>query len=226
MKSMHQPRARRIERTLAMRREHPDGNYFGFENRYVARDGHDVWLSWNVVREGDLIYCSARDITREKQQREELEQAKERISRTQKMETIGQITGGVAHDFNNLLTIIIGNLEAAQHQLETWTDGSQIKLGRRLESAMRGAQRAATLTKRLLAFSRQQPLSPMILDVNRALGGGADLNEVLFGSERAALAVVRPALLDIQRGSASTVMHHLRERQPTSITSPRGLGIG
>jgi|HubBroStandDraft_1064217.scaffolds.fasta_scaffold154576_1 hypothetical protein len=58
------------------------------------------------------------------------------------------------------------------------------------------------------------------------LGETADLNEFLFGSERAALAVVRPALLDIQRGSASTVMHHLRERQPTSITSPRGLGIG
>ena len=55
-----------------------------------------------------------------------------------------------------------------------WTDGAQVKLGRRLESAMQGAQRAATLTKRLLAFSRQQPLNPTALDVNRLLHGLSD----------------------------------------------------
>jgi two-component system, NtrC family, sensor kinase len=97
--------------------------------------------------------------------------AEEGLRQSQKLEAIGQLTGGVAHDFNNLLTIIIGNLESAQRQLESWTEGAQVKLSRRLENAMHGAQRAATLTKRLLAFARQQPLNPTIIDVNRQING-------------------------------------------------------
>ena len=97
--------------------------------------------------------------------------AEDALRQSQKLDAIGHLTGGVAHDFNNLLTIIIGNLETAQRHLESWTEGTQLKLARRLENAMRGAQRAATLTKRLLAFSRQQPLNPAALDVNRVLNG-------------------------------------------------------
>jgi two-component system, NtrC family, sensor kinase len=109
--------------------------------------------------------------------------AEEALRQSQKLDAIGHLTGGVAHDFNNLLTIIIGNLEAAQRQLETWTDGTQIKLARRLESAMRGAERASTLTKRLLAFSRQQPLNPAVLDVNRALNGLSDFLRRALGED-------------------------------------------
>ena len=97
--------------------------------------------------------------------------AEEGLRQSQKLEAIGQLTGGVAHDFNNLLTIIIGNLESAQRQLEAWTEGAQVKLARRLENAMHGAQRAATLTKRLLAFARQQPLNPTVVDVDRLING-------------------------------------------------------
>jgi two-component system, NtrC family, sensor kinase len=109
--------------------------------------------------------------------------AEEALRQSQKLDAIGHLTGGVAHDFNNLLTIIIGNLEAAQRQLESWTDGAQIKLSRRLENAMHGAQRAATLTKRLLAFSRQQPLSPALLDVNRVLNGLSDFLRRALGED-------------------------------------------
>ena len=109
--------------------------------------------------------------------------AEEALRQSQKLDAVGHLTGGVAHDFNNLLTIIIGNLETAQHQLETWTDGTQIKLARRLESAMRGAQRASTLTKRLLAFSRQQPLNPSVLDVNRTLNGLSDFLRRALGED-------------------------------------------
>jgi signal transduction histidine kinase len=109
--------------------------------------------------------------------------AEEALRQSQKLDAIGHLTGGVAHDFNNLLTIIIGNLEAAQRQLENWTEGAQAKLSRRLDSAMHGAQRAATLTKRLLAFSRQQPLNPALLDVNRVLNGLSDFLRRALGED-------------------------------------------
>jgi two-component system, NtrC family, sensor kinase len=109
--------------------------------------------------------------------------AEDALRQSQKLDAIGHLTGGVAHDFNNLLTIIIGNLETAQRHVESWTEGTQLKLARRLENAMRGAQRAATLTKRLLAFSRQQPLNPTALDVNRALNGLADFSRRALGED-------------------------------------------
>jgi two-component system, NtrC family, sensor kinase len=109
--------------------------------------------------------------------------AEESLRQSQKLEAIGHLTGGVAHDFNNLLTVIIGNLEAVQRQLGSWTDGAQIKLARRIDNAMHGAERAATLTKRLLAFSRLQPLSPTPLDVNRLLNGLSDFLRRALGED-------------------------------------------
>jgi signal transduction histidine kinase len=109
--------------------------------------------------------------------------AEQSLRQSQKLEAVGQLTGGVAHDFNNLLTIIIGNLENAQRQLETWVEGGQVKLQRRVENAMQGAQRAAALTKRLLAFSRQQPLSPKAVDVNLLLNGLASFLERSLGED-------------------------------------------
>jgi len=109
--------------------------------------------------------------------------AEDALRQSQKLDAIGQLTGGVAHDFNNLLTIIIGNLETAQRYLESWTEGTQLKLARRLDNAMLGAQRAATLTRRLLAFSRQQPLNPTTLDVNRVLNGLTDFLRRTLGEE-------------------------------------------
>ena len=84
--------------------------------------------------------------------------AESALRQSQKLEAIGQLTGGIAHDFNNLLTIIIGNLEGLQKQLA----GADLKVRRRADNAMHGAQRAATLTKRLLAFSRHRilPVQP------------------------------------------------------------------
>jgi len=111
------------------------------------------------------------------------EAAEAAMRQSQRLDAIGHLTGGVAHDFNNLLTIIIGNLEIAQRQLESWTEGAQIKLERRLDSAMQGARRAATMTKRLLAFSRQQPLNPAPLDINRLLNALADFLRRALGEQ-------------------------------------------
>jgi PAS domain S-box-containing protein len=106
----------------------------------------------------------------------------ELIRQAQKMEGIGQITGGVAHDFNNLLTIIVGNLESLRRQLRAPVpDGA--RLDRSADNAMRGAQRAVSLTQRLLAFSRQQPLDPKPLDVSRLVTGMSDLLRSTLGEQ-------------------------------------------
>ena len=110
--------------------------------------------------------------------------AEESLRQAQKMESIGQLTGGVAHDFNNLLTIILGNLEMAKRQAADWPERSgRAKLMKRIESAVQGATRAASLTKRLLAFSRQQTLNPTVIDVNRLLTGLADFLQRAIGEE-------------------------------------------
>jgi PAS domain S-box-containing protein len=107
-------------------------------------------------------------------------EAEEALRQLQKMESIGQLTGGVAHDFNNLLTIIVGNLENIQRRLKS----SQSEMGgleRLVDGAMRGAQRAVSLTQRLLAFSRQQPLNPKPVDINRLVTGMSDLLQRTIG---------------------------------------------
>jgi len=101
-------------------------------------------------------------------------EAEEMLRQAQKMEAIGQLTGGVAHDFNNLLTIISGNLEFAERTLKTWSDDKRERLTRVIANAANGAQRAATLTQRLLAFARRQPLDPKLTNVNGLLAGMSD----------------------------------------------------
>ena len=98
--------------------------------------------------------------------------AEEALRQAQKMEAVGQLTGGIAHDFNNLLTVIIGSIDSAMRRVDA---GSDPRLARSLAHAMNGAERAATLTHRLLAFSRRQPLAPRAVDVPRILSGMSDL---------------------------------------------------
>jgi signal transduction histidine kinase len=96
------------------------------------------------------------------------------------MEAIGQLSGGIAHDFNNLLMIVIGNLETAQRNAKSPRSPSP-NLDRALGNAMRGAQRAAALTSRLLAFSRRQALDPKPLDPNRFLSSSAEFLQRALG---------------------------------------------
>jgi PAS domain S-box-containing protein len=108
---------------------------------------------------------------------EALRQNEEALRQSQKMEAVGQLTGGVAHDFNNLLQIIIGNLETLQRHL-----GDQSgRLQRSATNAMSGARRAAALTQRLLAFSRRQPLDPKPANLNVLVSGLSDLLQRTIG---------------------------------------------
>jgi hypothetical protein len=91
------------------------------------------------------------------------------------MEAVGQLTGGIAHDFNNLLTIILGGLDTIGRQLSLLpASAGAARIARARDMALHGAQRAATLTTRLLAFARQQPLAPRSLDPNKLVSGMAE----------------------------------------------------
>ncbi len=93
------------------------------------------------------------------------------VRQLQKMEAVGQLTGGIAHDFNNMLSVVISGLTLAQRRLAR----GETEVSRFIDAALDGAMRAGALTQRLLAFSRQQTLSPVPLDANRLLGGMEDL---------------------------------------------------
>lgn len=103
---------------------------------------------------------------------EELQSAHAALRQSQKMEAVGQLTGGIAHDFNNLLAGISGSLELIAKRM---AQGRGAEIGPYVEAAQGAAQRAATLTQRLLAFSRRQTLAPRPTDANRLIGGMEDL---------------------------------------------------
>jgi len=114
-----------------------------------------------------LVMASARDVTAQREAEAQLHQA-------QKMESVGQLTGGVAHDFNNLLTVVIGSLDAA-------VDRAPAELRALIEGALRAAERGATLVRQMLAFSRRQTLIPEAVDLNDLTGGMADLLKRTLG---------------------------------------------
>ncbi|HEV7658671.1 MAG TPA: response regulator [Allosphingosinicella sp.] len=102
----------------------------------------------------------------------ERREAEAQIRQMQKMESIGQLTGGIAHDFNNMLAIVTGSLDMAKRRL---TGQEHPKVVACIDNAAEGARRAAVLTARLLAFSRQQPLEPQALDANKLVAGMSEL---------------------------------------------------
>jgi signal transduction histidine kinase/two-component SAPR family response regulator len=101
-------------------------------------------------------------------------QAESTLRQAQKMEAIGQLTGGVAHDMNNLLLVIQGNLEILERQLSPGSDGGD-RRQRAVRAALAGVERAASLTQRLLAFARRQPLDPKPVEPDRLVAGMSDL---------------------------------------------------
>ena len=143
---------------------------FESENWRVRKDGTRFWASVLIdpIRDGNGQLMGFAKITRDMTERRAIQ---EQLHQSQKMEAIGQLTGGVAHDFNNLLTVILGNLDTLWRQLPA----DETRLRHCVDQAMRGAQRAATLTSQLLAFARRQPLNPKPTDVNRLVTGVSDL---------------------------------------------------
>lgn len=156
------------------------------ENWRVRKDGTRFWASVLIdpIRDSAGEIVGFAKITRDMTERRAMQ---EQLHQSQKMEAIGQLTGGVAHDFNNLLTVILGNLETLARHVPP-----DPRARRALDQATRGAQRAATLTSQLLAFSRRQPLNPKPTDANRLVSGVSDLIRRALG-ENVALETVLAA---------------------------------
>lgn len=145
-----------------------------FENRILTKD--DEWkpIGWTVSPEPDGTHFIAvgRDLTEDKAREYELAATHEALRQSQKMEAVGQLTGGIAHDFNNLLAGISGSLELLEKRVG---EGRLSGVDRYIGAAQGAARRAASLTQRLLAFSRRQTLDPKPTDVNRLIAGMEDL---------------------------------------------------
>ena len=150
----------------------------GFECRFQHQDGSYRRLNWTAVPEDDLVYAVARDITEEHANSQTLKLAEEQLRQSQKMEAVGQLTGGIAHDFNNLLATILNNLELLQRRVNA---GQLDELPRYIATARKSAQRAASLTHRLLAFSRRQSLDPQELDLNTLVSSMAEMLQSTLG---------------------------------------------
>ncbi|WP_427026498.1 PAS domain-containing protein (plasmid) [Aureimonas ureilytica] len=150
-------------RTMEGARELSNGQgHARFDNRYRRKDGTYRWISWSTRPSEGVINAIGRDITLDKERAEALAKTEEALRHAQKMEAVGQLTGGLAHDFNNLLAGISGSLELMARRLARGETG---EMERYLTGAQGAARRAAALTHRLLAFSRRQTLAPKATDV-------------------------------------------------------------
>ncbi|MDB5571147.1 MAG: domain S-box protein [Hyphomicrobiales bacterium] len=151
-----------------------------FTLRLLSRAGQPRWIEWSAAAADDLLQAVGRDISAERETGEALRQAEEALRQSQKMESLGRLTGGIAHDFNNLLSGIIGSLDVMKRRL---AKGRYDDLERFMEAAGASADRAASLTHRLLAFARRQPLDPRSIEINELVRGMADLLRRSLGEQ-------------------------------------------
>jgi PAS domain S-box-containing protein len=151
---------------------------FTAEGWRMRKDGSRFWAMVVIdpVRddEGNVIGFAkvTRDLTKRREAQIELEKSQQALFQSQKMEAVGQLTAGLAHDFNNLLTGITGSLDLMKARL---AQGRINELERYITAAQGAASRAATLTHRLLAFSRRQPLAPKAVNANKLISGMEEL---------------------------------------------------
>jgi PAS domain S-box-containing protein len=149
-----------------------------FENEgwRVRKDGSHFWayVVIDPIRQpsGEIVGFAkiTRDLTERREAQQKLEQSRDALLQSQKLDAIGQLTGGIAHDFNNLLMAVIGSLELMRKRLP-----DDPKLMALLENAVQGAQRGAVLTKRMLAFARRQELKQETIDIPDLVRGMTDL---------------------------------------------------
>ena len=155
---------------------------FEKEGWRVRKDGTQFWANIIIdpIRDetGAIIGFAkiTRDITERRETQKALEQAREALAHSQKMDAIGQLTGGIAHDFNNLLMVILGSLELAGKRLP-----DDARVATQISNATHAAQRGAALTQRMLAFARRQDLDLKPIDIPALVRGMTDLLQSSLG---------------------------------------------
>jgi len=166
---------------INLRRAADEGR-FEDEGWRIRKDGSRFWAHVVIDRildpQGNLVGFAkiTRDLTERHQAQQELERAREALFQSQKMESIGQLTGGVAHDFNNLLMVVIGSLEIVQRRMKADPAISPF-----IENALKGARRGTVLTQRMLAFARRQELKMGAVDLRATVEGMTELLERSLG---------------------------------------------
>jgi len=147
-----------------------------FENRYLHKDGSYRWISWTAVPDQSYIHAVGRDIQVEREAAEALRRTEEALRQSQKMEAVGQLTGGVAHDFNNLLTVVKASTDLLKRSLD------EKRRRRYIDAISDAVDRASKLTGQLLAFSRQQTLRPEVFEVGKSVRTIGDMIGSLTGA--------------------------------------------
>lgn len=137
-----------------------------WESRYRHSDGRYRTLEWTAVKDAQYIHGVGRDVTADRAAAATLRRTEAALYQAQKMETVGQLTGGVAHDFNNLLQVISGNL-----QLLSRLGRLDERSAKFVANALSGVQRGAKLASQLLAFARRQPLEPRAVHLGHFMAG-------------------------------------------------------
>jgi PAS domain S-box-containing protein len=189
-----------------------------FDNRYVRKDGTTVDIMWsaNWSEIDKSMFCVARDVSQIKQAERALEQSAEQLRQAQKLESVGRLAGGIAHDFNNMLTAIQGYSELTLRRLE-----DDDPLRRNIEEILKAGDRSAALTRQLLAFSRQQILQPVVLDLNVVITDTVKMLQRLIGEDVQLVAVLNPKAgrVKADAGQVSQIIMNLavnaRDAMPT-----------
>lgn len=185
--------------TQALEKARSEGRYES-EGWRLRKDGAKFWANAiiDAIRDSDGNLVGFAKVTRDLTERREaqllLEQSREQLLQSQKMEAVGQLTGGLAHDFNNMLTGISGSLELMRVRV---AQGRFSDLERYIAIAQAAATRAAALTNRLLAFARRQTLDPKPSDANHLIAGMADMIQSTVGPAIKVELILDPKLWSI-----------------------------
>lgn len=177
------------DRTLAWKsiNDHLEGHTPAHEIEYRmrAKDGQYKWIldqakivSWDAQGKPVRMCGTHKDITKHKLAEQERDKLQSQLTQAQKMESVGQLAGGVAHDFNNMLSVILGYAELALDQVDPSSS-----LHQDLLDIYAAARRSADITRQLLAFARKQTIAPRILDLNETVGGMLKMLQRLIGED-------------------------------------------